>query len=787
VQCSATDVTGGCIVRLSGDRDGDTTVQHKHMRSSQDIKREIHARFGFVPAYYEPAELSPPLLDSLWQQCRVAYLDNPLPRLFKERAATCVSLQSRSRYSLRRHCCQLHALGARGSEILGLLEAVESLIAARIDEHAAILAIWSEAPEMPEEIETWPEPDSPREHALLAAACLDCADPHLALALRPLLQRILGPVNYCNWVAFLGFLRVCQQWVLSYPELMDRQDEPVQQRLPEILAEEPALARFLELSAPRGAATDRPAAGAPEGHTTEARLAAILDSAPLAIIEIDESGTIGFANAHTARIFGYTIEELIGQSVEMLLPEHYRHGHEALRQGFFAAPSVRMMGSSRNVRGRRRDGSEFLVEIGLAPISSQPAGVVATIADISERARAQEALRRVSAARERLSHMFSGGAGSKVQYGEVLDFLLELFDSEYGFFGYLDEQGNLVCPSMTRKIWDACQVEHKAIVFPRHAWGGLWGQVLHEKRCLIKNEAHTVPAGHLPLHRSVGAPLMYRGELIGSLHLANRGWDYDELDARVLQAIADQIAPLLAAWRAEDELRRSNADLEHFASVASHDLQEPLRTVTSFAELLENRYASQLDERGNRYMRAIREGADRMQRLVRDMLAVARPGGGPGGGSRSRAAGHARCSEIVDHVLADLQASMTECGAQITRDELPDVPVERSQLAQLFKNLLSNAIKFRGDRPPRIHVSTQRHGHQWQFSVADNGIGIAPEHTTAVFEMFQRVHDRSRYPGSGIGLAVAKRIIERHGGQIWFESEPGRGTTFHFTVPAQRD
>jgi PAS domain S-box-containing protein len=739
------------------------------MRSSREIKAEIQERLGFVPAFFEPAEPVPALLESLWQQSRAAYLDNPLPGVFKERAGACVAMQSRVLYALQHHCCALHALGASGSEILRLLEGAGSLIAEQMDGHVALLA------SCPDRLEAWPEPESPLERALLTAASVDFADPRLALALRPHLVRILGPEKHAHWVALLGYLHVFQQWVLSHPELWHRRDAPVQARLPGLLAEEPGIARFLAPGDPGPDAAPAPMTGA--------RMAALIDSAPLAIIETDRSGVIRFASAHTARIFGHAPEDLIGRSIEVLVPKRYGREHEALRQGFLAAPSVRMMGGLRNVHGLHRDGREIPLEIGLAPTSSLPGGAVATIVDISARTPAQEALRRVGAARERLSRMFSGGMGSDAMYGEVLDFLLELFDSEFGFFGYVDQQGSLVCPSMTRHVWDACEVEDKAIVFPRHLWGGLWGRVLLEKRCLFKNDAHVVPAGHLPLHRSLGAPLLYGGELIGSLHVANRAWDYDEIDAQVMQAIADQIAPLLAARRAEDELRRSNADLEQFASVASHDLQEPLRTVTSFAELLGQRYGSRLDERGNGYLRHVLEGAARMQRLVRDMLAVARPGGVKG--SRVRVAGHAACSEIVDHVIEDLQASMDECGAQVTRDELPELAVDRSQAAQLFKNLLGNAIKFRGQEPPRVHVSAQRQGHQWLFSVSDNGIGIEPEHGDKIFQMFQRAHEQGRYPGSGIGLAVAKRIVERHGGRIWFESRPGRGTTFYFVLPAQ--
>ncbi len=739
------------------------------MRSSQEITAEIGARLGFVPAFFEPAEATPALLESLWQQSAAAYLDNPLPRLFKERAAAWVALQSGSRYGLAYHCCELRDLGVSARDILALLHEAAAPAAKKLDEHAAVLA---ESPE-PIATSTWPAPGSSLDRALLAAAGAEVTDPRLLESVRAHLRRLLGPTGYDAWVALLGFLRTCGQWVLAHPELVPDRDQHVKEHMPALLSEEPALAPLL---------APETASAAPMADARAQRAARpedILDSAPLAIIEISRDGIIRFASIHTTRIFGHAPGELVGKPLEVLLPERFARGHENLLRSFFDAPSVRTMGNSRNIYGLHKNGTEILLEIGLAPISSPPSGAVATLVDIGERVRAPEALRRVSEARDRLSRMFSGGLDAEIIYNEILDFLLEIFESDFGFVGYIDEQGNLVCPSMTRQVWDACQVADKAIVFPRHSWGGLFGRVLIEKRCLIKNELHAVPTGHLPLHRSIGAPLIYRGELIGSFHLANRAWDYDEIDAQVLQAIADQVAPLLAARRAEDELRRSNADLEHFASVTSHDLQEPLRTVASFAELLDARYGQLLDERGAQYLRAIREGATRMQQLVRDMLSVARPG------SAKRAAGHTACSKILDYVIADLHASVVECNARITRAELPDLPIDRAQLTQLFKNLITNALKFRGDQPPQIHVSAQRSGADWLFTVSDNGIGIAPEHATKVFEMFQRVHDRTRYPGSGIGLAVAKRIVERHSGRIWFESEPGQGTTFFFSLPVQ--
>jgi light-regulated signal transduction histidine kinase (bacteriophytochrome) len=266
---------------------------------------------------------------------------------------------------------------------------------------------------------------------------------------------------------------------------------------------------------------------------------------------------------------------------------------------------------------------------------------------------------------------------------------------------------------------------------------------------------------------------------------------YDELEMRVGERTAElaeanellrteiserkRVEEERERWMAE--LARSNAELEQFAYVASHDLKEPLRMVSSFAQLLKKRYKGRLGKDADEFIAYIVEGIIRMQAIINDLLAYSRVG------TQGKPFQPTDCESVLNQVMVNLKVAIEQSGAIITHDPLPTITADTSQMIQLLQNLISNAIKFRSKELPRIHIRTEKKRNEWFFSVQDNGIGIAPEFFEHLFQIFQRGHPASEYPGTGIGLATCKKIVERHGGKIWAESVESRGSTFYFTIP----
>ena len=232
-----------------------------------------------------------------------------------------------------------------------------------------------------------------------------------------------------------------------------------------------------------------------------------------------------------------------------------------------------------------------------------------------------------------------------------------------------------------------------------------------------------------------------------------------------------------ALARKTEELACSNAELEQFAYVASHDLQEPLRMVSSYVQLLARRYKDRLDSDADDFINFAVDGANRMQALIKDLLAYSRVG------TKGKSLEPTSCETVLDLTLANLQFAIEENSARVTHDPLPTVLADQSQLVQLFQNLIANAIKFRGEEAPHVHLAAEKHEGGWLFSIRDNGIGIDEEYGERIFEIFQRLHGRDDYSGTGIGLAICKKIVDCHGGRIWVTSNPGGGSAFYFTLP----
>lgn len=281
-------------------------------------------------------------------------------------------------------------------------------------------------------------------------------------------------------------------------------------------------------------------------------------------------------------------------------------------------------------------------------------------------------------------------------------------------------------------------------------------------------------------------PILAKQELWGLLiaHQCSAPREWTSFETELLQELANQIGIALTQAQMleqeslqRQELARSNAELQQFAYIASHDLQEPLRMITSYLQLLERRYKDKLDADANDFIQYAVDGATRMRTLINDLLTYSRIG------TRGRSFDVTNCNEVVAHAIANLKVAIEESDSVITYQDLPTLQADPIQLTQLFQNLISNAIKFRSEIPPQISIKALREEDVWRFAIQDNGIGIDPQYTERIFVIFQRLNNRINYAGTGIGLAICKKIVERHGGKIWVQSELEKGATFYFTIP----
>ncbi len=475
----------------------------------------------------------------------------------------------------------------------------------------------------------------------------------------------------------------------------------------------------------------------------------VVEAAPNAMVMADRDGHIILVNAQTEKLFGYSREELLGHCVDMLVPERFRAAHSGYRHTFYGDLSSRPMGVGRDLFARRKDGSEFPVEIGLNPVTTdEGVFVLAAVVDITERRRLDERFRQVVEA----------APNAMVMVDHEGRIVLVNAQTEK-LFGYAREDlfGKTI-ETLVPERFRSGHYEYRAAYF-----GDLKPRSMGTGRDLygLRRDGSEFPVeiGLNPVRTS------------------------DEVF--VLAAIVD----ITERKRAEqelvsrtEELARSNQDLEQFAYVASHDLQEPLRAVAGPLQLLQRRYQGQLDARADEFIGHAVDGAMRMQTLIDDLLAYSRVG-------RSGATPQlTECARALDQALKSLSVGLLESGATINRGELPTVVANPTQIVLLFQNLVGNALKFRRrDIPVRIDIEAVRDGKDWVISVRDNGIGIDPQYFDRIFLIFQRLHTRTEYPGTGIGLALCRRIVEQHGGRIWVESVPGSGTAFFFTLNAGTD
>ncbi|HBZ68544.1 MAG TPA: hypothetical protein DEP35_01820 [Deltaproteobacteria bacterium] len=483
---------------------------------------------------------------------------------------------------------------------------------------------------------------------------------------------------------------------------------------------------------------------------SETRFRALIENCMDVVVVLDAEGRITYRSPSVV-LLGYQPQELLGRVIF-----DYVHPDDRLRarQSFARAFQGDVIGLREECRFRHKDGSWRTFETVVTNMLAEPsvAGLVINARDITERVRADARLR----AQERQLQAI---------VGSVNDVVLELDGDGRYLNVWASDESELARPRaelLDRTIEEVLGVD-VAARFTKPL-----------RRVLVTGVPERI---EYPLALADGEH-WFLGRLT---RLPGIDGGPDTICMGITD-ITERKQAEEALRESEAELARSNRDLEQFAYVASHDLQEPLRMVTSYVQLLARRYKGKLDSDADEFIVFAMDGAIRMWRLINDLLAY----------SRVRTEGSeiesTNCEAVLRQALDNLKTSMEENGAVVTHDGLPTVFANSPQLIQLFQNLIGNAIKFRGSEPPRIHVSASRNGNGWTFAVRDNGIGIAPEYAKRIFILFQRLHSREKYSGTGIGLAICQKIVERHGGHIWVESELGKGATFYFTLPAsERD
>ena len=542
---------------------------------------------------------------------------------------------------------------------------------------------------------------------------------------------------------------------------------------------------------------------------SESQFRAIFELAAAGIVQV-EPGTGRFLRVNDcfAAITGFTPEALLQKTfADLTCPEDRAADLEQF-QRMVAGEVSSYQAEKRYVR---RDGQEIWVQVTTALIrdaAGRPARTIGVVHELTARKRTEAELRKAREELEltvqvRTADLVIANNNLQQKMEQHAQAVVALRESEAKYHSLVenlpmcvyrkDREGRIV--SANRKWCETRGLPMESLLgrtvfdwFPpdlAEKYTQDDRRVLETGEVFHAIEEHLAGSGERLFVEVIKTAVRdHRGQIIGTQgafwdvtqkHLAKEALQrtHEELERRVAERTLD-------LERSNRELARSNQELQQFAYIASHDLQEPLRAVAGCVTLLQQYCGPALDDRASAYIRLAVDGANRMQELILDLLSYSRVGW------RGHQVEETDCNTVISTVLSDLAAGLQQCQAEVHFLPLPTVLADRTELSQLFQNLLTNAIKFRGPEVPRIRVGAVLEESTWHFSVADNGIGIEPQYAERVFGVFQRLHTRREYPGTGIGLAICKKIVERHGGRIWVESIPGHGTTFHFTLPSRR-
>jgi len=483
----------------------------------------------------------------------------------------------------------------------------------------------------------------------------------------------------------------------------------------------------------------------------EERYRGLLEAAPDAMVVVNPRGDIVLLNVQAEKQFGYRRDELVGQKVKNIIPEGF--AERLVADGLRSAEDAlaQQIGTGIELIARRKNGTEFPIEIMLSPLdSAEGILVTAAIRDISVRKEAEEHLARMEG---RYRGLLEAAPDAMVVVNQAGDIVLLNVQAEKQFGYHRDE---LVGQRM-KNIIPAGFAERLIADALRSAEDALAQQI----GTGIELTARRKDGSEFPIEIMLSPLESAEGILV---------------TAAIRDITMRKVAEAHLLYKVE-ELNRSNEELGQFAYIASHDLQEPLRMVASYTQLLARRYKGKLDSDADEFITFAVDGANRMQRLIQDLLAYSRVG------TKGKELLQTSSEDALERSLLNLRAAIADSGALVTHDPLPSVLADEMQLVQLFQNLVGNAIKYQRAGTPKIHISASKNGGtKWTFSVRDNGLGIDPQYFERIFVMFQRLHKREEFAGTGIGLAICKKIVERHGGTISVESQPGQGSNFLFAL-----
>jgi PAS domain S-box-containing protein len=488
-----------------------------------------------------------------------------------------------------------------------------------------------------------------------------------------------------------------------------------------------------------------------ESKEAGAKYRGLLEAAPDAMVVVNQRGEIVLLNLQAEKHFGYSRDELIKQPVTNIIPQGFAERLIADGTRTAAEALAQQIGTGIELSGRRKDGSDFPIEIMLSPLeNAEGILVTAAIRDISVRKQAEMHLAQMEG---RYRGLLEAAPEAMVLVKKGGEIVLVNLQAERQF-GYRRDE--LVGQPVKKIIPDGLgeRLVADALGFAEH-------EATHQVRAGIELSGRRKDGSEVPIEILLSPLESAEGTLV-------------TMAIRDITARKKTEQRLL---RMVEDLHRSNEELGQFAYIASHDLQEPLRMVASYTQLLAKRYKGKLDADADEFISFAVDGANRMQLLIQDLLVYSRAG------TKGKDLASTSSDEALGQAIVNLRGAIEESGALVTHDPLPNVLADEGQLIQLFQNLVGNAIKYQPSGIPRVHISSRKDADQkWSFSVQDNGLGIESKYFERIFGMFQRLHKREEFAGTGIGLAICKKIVERHGGRISVESQLGQGSTFRFAL-----